>query len=288
MSPDHFASSEFWDYTIYKTLAAHEKNSDFKKILEELVQHEWGDYQFWLQFSQKKHHHVPRVTIWFMLLMRRYLGLTFTAKFIERNEHIAVRNYEAYQKTAAPHLQDRIQQIIDHEKNHEKRMISRIKEEQVEFMGNIILGLNDGLIELTGSLVGFSFAFRASHAVALAGVITGLAATMSMASSAYMQARHNDEGKHPGKAALYTGIAYFIVVVFLITPFIIFSSIEYSLPLMLCIVMSIITAVSYYTSIIFDRTFKRQFGEMLLFSAGVACITFVIGFALRAYTGIEL
>jgi len=156
-----------------------------------------------------------------------------------------------------------------------------------KYISSIILGLNDSLIELTGALVGFSFALGDNLIVALAGLITGVSASLSMTASAYMQARYED-GKNPFKAGLYTGSAYFIVVFLLVTPFMVADNILTALGVMLGVAFLIIASVSFYTSILFDRRFIRQFSEMLIASAGVALIAFALGFIFRWATGIVI
>lgn len=285
---EHFAHNEYKDWMTYKALAAVEPVPDFKHVLEELTKHEWEDYQFWLQFSERKQFHVSRFELAFLKFMRRLLGLTFTAKFLERHEHWAVERYKAFLKEASPDVAERVRSIIAREDSHEKELLSRIKEERVMFMGSIVLGLNDGLIELTGALVGFSFALQSQALVALTGFITGIAAALSMASSAYMQARHEENGRDPKKSAAYTGFSYLFVVVLLVLPFLLFDQITLALAVMLVSVFLIILSVSFYTSVLLDRPFRKQFGEMLLFSAGVAAISFVIGLVFRALFGVEL
>ena len=84
-------------------------------------------------------------------------------------------------------------------------MIDQIREEKVEFIGSVVLGLNDALIELTGALLGFSFMFSDHWLVSRRGRRDGISAGLSMSSSAYIQARH-EPGKNPRKAAtLYGG-----------------------------------------------------------------------------------
>ncbi len=288
MNADYFAYSEFREQAIYREMVKSEKDPGFREILNALIKQEHAHYQFWLNYSSKKDFHVGFLQIFLFKLMRKVLGLTFTLKFIEGSEKEAIQKYNAYLSTVKdPQLRERIKEIIGHEEEHERKLISTIKEEKVEFISNIVLGVNDGLIELTGALVGFSFAFQKPSLVALSGFITGLAASLSMASSAYMQAQY-EEGKSAIKAALYTGFAYIGVVFFLILPYILLSKTFLAVPLMLIIAISVIAGVSYYTSVVFDRKFLRQFVEMTLFSLGVAGITFSIGSLLRYMFNIEV
>ena len=90
-------------------------------------------------------------------------------------------------------------------------------------MGSMVLGLNDALVELTGALAGFSLALQNTRIVALTGMITGIAASLSMAASEYLSTKSEKGGKNPVKASIYTGIAYVITVIALIMPFIFIS-----------------------------------------------------------------
>ncbi len=152
---------------------------------------------------------------------------------------------------------------------------------------SVVLGVNDGLIELTGALVGFSFALREPKLVALTGLITGVAAALSMAASAFMQARHED-GKDAVEAGIYTGISYGVVVFILVIPFLIFSTIASALTLMLISAVIVIAFTTSYTSRVYKRRFSAEFGIMLLFSLGTAAIAFGIGLALSSIIGISI
>lgn len=232
----------------YTGLLAVEKRTDYRQILERI-----------LVLKNAQNLQVTGVLPIWLKFVRNVFGFTLAVKLIEgRTEN---------------------EQIL--------AVYEDIKEESVEFTGSIILGLNDGLIELTGVLVGFSFVFNRLDLIALSGLITGISASMSMASSAYMQARH-EVGKHPAKAAAYTGIAYGIVVLMLVSPYLLMSSVYSALVAMFVIIFAILAAVSYYTAVLFDRRFSNQFGEIVFFSMGVAFVSFIIGNAFRHFTGIEV
>lgn len=280
-TPDQFALNEYRDYVTYRELAKRETVPAFKKILEALIEHEREDYQFWLPYCARQVHRVSSFEIWCLKAMRRVLGLTFTAKFLEGNERDAIRNYTAFLRRADAPMRAKLEEIIRHETAHEQELIGQIREERVEFLSNIVLGVNDGLIELTGALVGFAFALRSHMHVALLGAVTGIAASLSMAASAYMQARH-EAGKEPRKAGLYTGTAYLLVVVALIAPYLLITDIDLAVGGMFGVILLLILALSFYSSVLFGRDFRRQAGEMLLFSLGVAGITFVLGSAVRS------
>ena len=179
--------------------------------------------------------------------------------------------------------------LAQDEEIHEAKLIGLINEERLEYMGSVVLGLNDALVEFTGALAGFTLALSDSKLIALTGSITGIAAALSMASSEYLSTKsEGGQGKHPVKAAIYTGIAYIITVVALVTPFIIIKNVIAALILMLIMALLIIALFNYYYSVARGESFKKRFTEMAVLSFSVAAVSFLIGYALKTITGIEV
>ncbi|HEX9609004.1 MAG TPA: VIT1/CCC1 transporter family protein [Candidatus Paceibacterota bacterium] len=289
MTAEQFAENEYRDYVVYRELARVETIPSFKKILEELVLHEKADFEFWRDLADKREYRVGPLSLLGYRLMRQVLGLTFTAQFLEGREKEAQAAYLTYLETVTdPKIRERIENIVEHEKYHEHALIKHIEERRVKFVSSIILGINDGLIELTGALTGFALALQNTAFVALAGAITGVSASMSMAASAYLQARHEENGKNPVTAALFTGFSYLGVVILLVGPFLIFSDVFVALAATLLMVLLIIATVSLYSSVLMERPYGAQFGEMFLFSAVVAFIAFILGLVLRAIIGVDV
>ena len=192
---------------------------------------------------------------------------------------------EAYRQT---HLED-LQKIARDEEIHESRLIELIDEEGLNYMSSVVLGLNDALVEFTGALAGYTFALQHAKLVALTGAITGIAAALSMAASEYLSTRTgNNVHKNALKAAVYTGIAYVITVVVLILPFVLLSNVYWGLGVCLFGALVIIAIFNYYYSIVKTESFRHRFTEMAIISIGIAAISFLIGYALRVFTGIEL
>lgn len=157
------------------------------------------------------------------------------------------------------------------------------------YVGSMVLGLNDALVELTGTIAGLTFAFQDTKLVALSGLITGIAATLSMASSEFLSARA--EGRPDAlKSCTYTGIAYLVTVALLVTPYLIFPShgSVFALAAMICIVLLIIVAFNYYIAVAKDESFKKRFIEMASISLGVAFISFLIGLAVKQFLGVDI
>lgn len=286
MTPDEFAQTEYTEFVVYTELAKREKNPEIKIILEQLAEQELGHYEFWKTLSNKKDFHVSGVKVLWHRVLRNILGATFFVKNLERSEKKAILEYEKFlANTKDETIKVNVRNIIEDEKTHERAIINAIKEERVDFTGSIVLGLNDGLIELTGALMGFVAAFNSNQVVLAAGFITGVSASLSMAASSYMSEKH-DSRKNPKKSAAYTGISYMIVVALLLFPFVLPLLTIYSLMLSITIVIIIVAGVAYYTSVLFDWSFIKQFREMLVFSLGVAFVAYLLGTMFRGVTGI--
>lgn len=56
-----------------------------------------------------------------------------------------------------------LQALSLEEEVHEKSLIALINEERLEYMGSVVLGLNDALVEFTGALAGFTLALKRSQ-----------------------------------------------------------------------------------------------------------------------------
>ena len=100
-----------------------------------------------------------------------------------------LHHYQIVLKENIPNLS----KILKDEEEHEEELIKMIDEEKLQYVGSMVLGLNDALVEFTGSLAGWTFAMQNNKLILLAGIITGISATLSMASSEYLSAKNEGE-----------------------------------------------------------------------------------------------
>lgn len=277
-----FQRNEITEHHIYKRLAAFQKKEHNARILAELSDEELGHYQLLKKYTgQLPPPHWEKVHRY--VLIARLFGLTFSIKLMERGEQLAQAAYHKHSDL------DDLQHMAEDEETHETRLIELIDEEGLNYMGSVVLGLNDALVEFTGALAGYTFALQHAKLVALTGAITGIAAALSMAASEYLSTRaENEPNKNALKAAIYTGIAYVITVVVLILPFVLLSNVYWGLGICLFGALVIIAIFNYYYSVVKTESFKRRFTEMAIISIGIATVSFLIGYALRAITGIQL
>jgi vacuolar iron transporter family protein len=229
---------------------------------------------------------VNKLRVLLYIFISRFFGLTFGVKLQERGEEEAQKIYRQI-----IHIIPEMEEIIEEEENHEGELINLINEERLSYMGSIVLGLNDALVELTGALAGFTLSIQNSRLIAILGLITGISASLSMAASEYLSTKSEtdpEEQQRAGKSALYTGIAYILTVIALVMPYFLINNYIISLIMTITIALMIIFVFNYYISVANDYNFKRRFTEMASISIGVAALSFIIGYLVKTFLGFEV
>ena len=275
--------NELTESVIYAEIARFAKGEGNRQTLLRLSREEKAHYEIWKQYTGLELKPDKKKVFKFKLLAR-ILGFTFAVKLMERGEKNAQSAYDLLAREVEESVQIRQQ-----EEEHEQALLSMLDEERLKYVGSMVLGLNDALVELTGSLAGFVFALQNTRMVAVSGLIVGISATFSMASSEFLSARSEGRGDAL-KSCTYTGIAYLITVVLLIAPYLIFDNSHYILALvcMLAVVVLIIAGFTYYTSVAMDQAFKSRFLEMAAISIGVAVLSFVVGVLAKQFLGVDV
>ena len=278
-----FQKSEITDHIVYTNLAKQEKNEDNKKVLEKIASDEKEHYNIWKKYT-KTDVKPNRFTILWYSFLGLVLGYTFVIKIMEKNEYTGGQAMKVI-KNDFPEAK----KIIQQEDEHEEELIAMLDEDRLQYIGSMVLGLNDALVELTGTIAGLTFAFSNNRLIALSGIITGISATLSMAASNYLAERANGNN-NALKSSFYTGIAYLVTVVLLVLPYLLLPIDMYipALITMLIIVIVIIFVFNYYVSVTKSLPFKRQFTEMACISLGVAIISFFIGLVAKQVLNIDI
>lgn len=277
-----FQRLEITEHYIYQRLAQTIQSKENSQILEKIAQDELRHYHDWKKITGEDVK-PDRFAIWKYYLISRIFGFTFGIKLMERGEEKAQSNYAELQ-TVIP----QIGAWIEDENAHEQALIGMLDEERLQYAGSVVLGLNDALVELTGALAGLTLALQNVELIALSGLITGIAAAMSMAASEYLSTRSEETSKQPVRAAVYTGIAYIFTVTLLILPYLLIENYYIDLAIALGTAILIIAAFNYYISVAKDEPFRPRFLEMAGLSLGVAAFSFVIGYLIRQFLGIEV
>jgi len=274
--------SEISEHLFYKKIAKRQKKDNNKKLLDHIADVELNHYNFWYNISNQ--HIKPNIIkVYFYYLIVLLFGLTFGVRLMEKKQKkIKLLYLELNQKIEG------MEYIINDENEHEKMHIDEIDEERLKYIGSIVLGLNDALVEFTGAIAGFTFALSNTNLIALSGIIAGISASLSMASSEYLSTKQDTNHRFALISAFYTGTAYIIAVILMILPYLLFNNLIISLSTMLIIVIVIIFIFNYYISIAKELSFKKRFSEMIIISLGVATLSFLIGLFVRSVLDVEI
>jgi VIT1/CCC1 family predicted Fe2+/Mn2+ transporter len=272
--------NEVTEHLVYTRLAAICRNPRNAEVLRVVGEEEFDHSRYW---KSKTGVDVKpdRVKAFFTVLLARIFGFTFCLKRMEKNEGVAQQTYNelvAYFPEA--------KKISDDEAEHEQKMLGLLDEELLRYVGSIVLGLNDALVELTGALAGFTLALGGTRLISLAGLVTGISAAFSMAASDYLSGKAEGDPQ-ASKSALYTGGAYIITVALLILPFLLLSNKFAALTITMSVAVLIIFVFNYYLATAKELNFVRRFLEMACISLGVAALSFGVGFILKNVLGVE-
>ena len=274
--------NELTESVIYEKIARFAKGEENKQTLLRLSREERAHYEIWKKYTGIEMKPEKAKVLKYTFLART-LGFTFAVKLMEKGEEGAQEEYALLAQEVAESA------AIRQEEEHEHALLGMLDEERLQYVGSMVLGLNDALVELTGSLAGFAFALQNTRLIALSGLIVGISATFSMASSEFLAAR--SEGRTDAlKSCSYTGIAYLLTVIALIAPYLIFPGTQFipALVCMLAVVILIIAGFTYYTSVAQDQPFKSRFLEMAVISVSVAVLSFIVGILAKKFLGVDL
>jgi VIT1/CCC1 family predicted Fe2+/Mn2+ transporter len=277
-----YQKNEITEHHIYRMLAKAVKSPENRRVLEKIANDELKHYQNWRTYTQQDVK-PDQLSIWKYYWISRIFGFTFGVKLMERGEGGAQDAYGQLRGTIPE-----ADAILRDENEHELALLQLLDEERLRYMGSIVLGLNDALVELTGTLAGLTLALQNTKLIALTGLITGIAAALSMAASEYLSTKSEETAKHPVRASAYTGVAYVGTVFILILPYLILKNFYLCLGCTLAAAVLIIGFFNYYISVAQDVPFQRRFLEMSGLSLGVAALSFCIGFVIRSFLGVDI
>lgn len=274
--------NEATDQRVYAALAKQASLQKNSEILEKMSHDEGLHCAVWGRYTGIEAK-ADMFRVWLLVVLGKIFGLVFVINLMEGGEDDSAENYRKLMEELPE-----ARSIMEDETRHEAQLAAMIHEEKLSYISSMVLGLNDALVELTGALAGFTLALNDNRMVGMAGFITGVAATLSMAASEYLSKKADTSEKHPLKAAVYTGVAYMITVAFLLLPYIVFESPLVALGFCLFDAALIILGFTYFVSVVRKESFVRGFTEMITISFSVAGISFLIGWAARSWLNIDM
>ena len=274
--------NEITEHFVYKRLAGVVRIKQRADVLEQISLEERAHYEFFRTVTHEETK-PDKFKVFLYVSIAKIFGLNFGLKLMENGEDIAQDAYEGL-KEAVP----KIEEVMRAEKNHERALLDLIDEERLKYISSVVLGLNDALVELTATLAGFTLALQNTRLIGILGLITGIAAAMSMSASEYLSTKQETTDKDPLKASIYTGLAYTGTVALLVLPYFLFKGMFFCLGLAVANALLIIFLFTFYSAVAKGLDFKKRFLEMAVLSLSIATITFFIGMAIRKVFGAAL
>ncbi len=315
-----FYLGEVRDYLLYSKLAERFRNSDVGALLEETARTEREHALFWEEFLRKRGVEPPppgRPPI-FHLILGRILGV-YLIPLLEMGETGAYTRYYRFLKERGEELseeeRERLRSIILEELSHEDFFRKKVEALGLANVRDLVLGTNDGLVELLGVVVGLSAVYRdRPELVGISGVVVGLAGAVSMGAGAFISVRSQRqvneavrekerilsdlrgtplrEGAVPEenevRSALLTGFAYLLGVVFPVSPFFLTDSSPAALLLSISLALVVLSGVGALVALASGLPFRRKITEMMAVAGFAAGVSYLLGALVRSLFGLDL
>jgi len=262
--------SEITEHYLYTRLARSTKDPSRRDALMQIAQAAFHHYKLWQDAAGhtfEPNENEIRLYYW----MAKLFGVVFVVRL---RDFFSGRRYAALDGVV-PH------ETYATEAARYAVLRNAIDDERLHYMGAVVMGLNDAIVEITGAIAGFTLALLNTRLIALAGLITGFSGALSMASSEYLEKQSESDALNPIKAAGYTGGSYLLTAVILVAPYLLLGNYLYALVVMLSLAFVVIIFFSFYSTFLFDQKFRHRFPQMVLMSFGVALVSFLIGSVLR-------
>ncbi|MGL5963556.1 MAG: VIT1/CCC1 transporter family protein [Fusobacteriaceae bacterium] len=268
---------------LYMGFSKDEKNRENRYYLDELSIIEKRHYRELTKILGSKCE-VSKTYVKFLMRLGKILGIRFAVKYVERKENkIKKEIIRLYNESNLP-VPD-----LFLENDMEKEIINKLYDEKLLYVSAIVLGMNDALVEFSGALAGYTLAIQNTELIGVIGVITGIAAALSMSIAEYMSIKE-DENSHLNckKAAIYTGVAYIVAVSMLVFPYFLNINRFFSLGLTVCVDIFLVFIFNYYIVITTEGKLWEKFSKMTLIVLSVAFISFIIGYLAQIFLGVKI
>lgn len=302
--------SELSDYHVFKKLSENEKDKRLKAVLERLARMEQKHMKIWGRMLKKEKNFqlgglstLIKIRIFWLVITRKVLGVAFVSKLLGEKELEALKEYANILKDISLSREERrnINMIMADERENEQSLQRNIHqyEGKLNYLRSIILGLNDGLVEVLAVVTGLAAVASTGLIVAIGGIIVGASGTLSMAGGTYLSSKSHslveeaikenvEKDTTPSKEALYTGVYYLIGAFIATLPFIIgLSGIRGTLWAIILVSIAL-TVSSVVIAIVSGTEIKKRVFESIAISLGAAFATILLGSIIKFYFGITI
>ncbi|MEM4281593.1 MAG: VIT1/CCC1 family protein [Candidatus Caldarchaeum sp.] len=283
-----FVDNEFKDFSVYQMLARVERNTSRRKTLERLAEVEKRHYKFWLIYVPGYKPNVSKTYLYFMVLARLLMGVTFVVKALENHEKHTIEKYMKLASSIEAGNSERqaIEKVINEEAEVERNLLNEIDEAVVRYLGFMMLGVADAIIELTGVQAGFLGVTSSTLAAGIAGLIVGIAASISMAAASYLQARQG-VSERPAVSGLVTGSIYMLTVGALSLPYYLIKDMTTAFGASIISAILLTAYFTYFSSVIQEKRFSREFAVSIAVLFVVTLAAYLLGTGLSQMFGVS-
>lgn len=302
---------ELFDLALYRALRER-TSGDLRVMLDDLIAIEERHARVWQRVFDTAVHRLDlgrRLKLGLLAAIGRVFGAPAIQLILEAIEIYGVRKYLTLWDRYRQHpLGEAVREVLTDELAHEDRVVSaaiarRIDAERVR---NVVLGFNDGLVEILGAVSGFFAAFRGAPAILIAGATTAVAGALSMAAGAFTashserEVRRVEDGKRaflaraapdavdpptPVGAAVVVGGSYLLGALIPLLP-VLLGARSIAVPLVVGGLASLaVSAILAFLS-------GMALGRRLLINGGLlaaaVAITYAIGLGAKALWGVDV
>ncbi len=302
---------EAMHFRVYEHLSKIERDPELRALLVRLSLLEKKHMNLWKAILDEDAVSVPSLfpalvslQVFVFSIIRRVMGIGFVTKLLGLTEEGTLARFaDAIKGITLPESERRHISIIMRDENYTEEVLKkkiRVHEGELNYMRSIVLGLNDGLVEVLAAVVGFAIISRSDLIVIIGGLIIGVSGTLSMAGGAYLSSkshslieRNRDSSKsmpatRPRDDAFYTGAYYFIGALIPVLPFMAGISGYYGILASIITVSIVLTIASAVIAIISGTSIKRRIFEMLVISLGASLATIALSSVLKFHFGITI
>ncbi len=321
----------------YEYLAKRVSDNILSEKLRELASMEASHTNFWEDFLKTRNLR-PRTSkfrklasLTLLKFTYRVFGLGFVIKLLEHSEVSSINEYLSLFESdyLSNHEKQLLIKIIKDETLHEAVLGEEEKPYKtfLDHVREIVLGMNDGLVEVLSVSAGLAGTFLSPLYVFAGGILVGVGGALSMGIGAYVSSKTStqitdekirrskllskvryaysdkDAGaetvgegvlddeevrKDPKKAGLYTGLSYFVGSLVPLLPYVLF------IPPPISVITSFISSAialgltGFVISVLGGLNIKRKILELLSLSMTAATVTYFIGRIANVVLGIEI
>ncbi len=319
-----FYSNELKDHMLYKSLAGRVREGWLRDKLRTIAGMELGHSKFWRNLLTRRGYDITdevSITLKDKLVLKvgSILPNWVLLAILESGEVKGYKEYYDFYKTYESELSTQekewLKEIIREEISHETVFREKAEELGASNVRDLVLGMNDGIVELLGVVSGLSAVYKSEPlTVGVSGVVVGIAGAISMGVGAFISVRSQrqvdearrdrerilalTEGKtntreieaneNEFKAAMFTGLAYLLGVVFPVSPFFFVSSSANGVVLSFLFAFVILSLVASFISLISGISLRLKLFEMLLSAGFAAGASYIIGSLIKSFFGLEV